>query len=112
PDSSPQRRRWLDWQGLRDALYTPTIGPLVLTFFLATFAFASLESTLALVNRLLLHPEADARIPLTAEAMGEIESKNFLIFSYIGFVLMLTQGLLYRRFVHRVGEVNFMRLGT
>jgi MFS family permease len=112
PDSAPQRRRWIDWQGLREVLHAPTVGLLVLTFFLATFAFGSLESTLALVNRLLLNPELDPRIPLTAEAMRETESKNFLIFAYIGFVLMLIQGLVYRRFVKRVGEVPFLRAGV
>jgi MFS family permease len=44
--------------------------------------------------------------------MQETESKNFLIFAYIGFVLMLVQGLIYRRFVRRVGEVPFLRVGV
>jgi MFS family permease len=113
-DSAPQRRRWFDWQGFRDILHTPTVGLLVLTFFLSTLAFGGLESTLALVNRILLHPEVDPHIALTAEAMKkamqETESKNFLIFAYIGFVLMLVQGLIYRRFVRLVGEVPFLRV--
>jgi MFS transporter, DHA1 family, tetracycline resistance protein len=112
PDSSPQRRRWFDIRGMRDILATPTVGLLVVTFALSTLAFGGLESTLALINRLLLHPELDPRIPLTAEAMHETERYNFLIFAYIGFVLMLVQGLIYRRFVKRVGEVPFLRMGV
>ncbi|OAI46936.1 hypothetical protein AYO44_01800 [Planctomycetaceae bacterium SCGC AG-212-F19] len=112
PDSSHQRRRWFDWRGFQDILHTPTVGLLVLTFFLSTLAFGALESTLALVNRILLHPELDPRIPLTVEAMHDTESKNFLVFAYIGFVLMLVQGFIYRRFVRRVGEVPFLRAGV
>jgi MFS family permease len=106
------RRRWLDVHGLLTTLRTPTIGLLVLTFFLATFAFGGLESTLALVNKLLLNPELDPHAQLSTEAAKSTESKNFLVFAYVGFVLMLTQGLFYRRLVQRVGEVPFMRLGT
>jgi MFS family permease len=112
PGNATVRRHWLDWSGLRDTLRTPTVGLLVLTFFLATFAFGGLESTLALVNRLLLQPQADPHIPLTADAIRETEGRNFLVFAYVGFVLMLTQGLLYRRLVRRLGEVRFLRLGT
>jgi MFS family permease len=111
PGSAPPRR-WLDWGGLVRALHTPTVGALILIFFLATFAFGGLESTLALVNRLLLTGEV-AREMLTTEQVKEssIERKNFLIFAYVGVVLMLVQGGIYRRMVHRVGEVRFMRLG-
>src|SRR5262245_8748068 len=48
------RRRIFDTSGTLRVLRTPQVGILVLTFFLATFAFGGLESTLALVNRLLL----------------------------------------------------------
>jgi len=53
PGSLPPRR-WLNWGGLYRALRTPAVGSLILIFFLATFAFGGLESTLALVNKLLL----------------------------------------------------------
>src|SRR5579871_5031171 len=42
------RRRWFDTRAFLDVLRTPALGVLVITFFLATFAFGSLESTLAL----------------------------------------------------------------
>jgi MFS family permease len=106
------RRRWFDPQGLRTALSTPTVGLLILTFFLATLAFGSLESTLALINKWLLTGETTLHVKLTRAAARTTERSNFLVFAYVGFILMLTQGLVYRRFVQRVGEVRFMRAGT
>jgi MFS family permease len=109
------RRQMLDWSGLVRVLRIPSVGVLVITFFLATFAFGGLESTLALVNRLLLTGEELTRAQrerlLTKEAAVTTERYNFLIFAYIGLVLMLMQGLVYRRFVQRVGEVRFLRAG-
>jgi MFS family permease len=108
-----QRRRWLDWAGLRTALRTPSVGVLILTFFLATFAFGGLESTLAFVNQLLLYPELEvSREQAEALINPEMMRKNLLVFAYVGFVLMLTQGLFYRRLVQRVGEVPFLRIGV
>src|SRR5260370_19091055 len=91
----------------------PPVGMLVLTFFLATMAFGGLESTLALVNVMVLNPEAAANPALAEEAAisPEVMQKSLLVFAYVGFVLMLTQGFLYRRLVQRVGEVRFMRVG-
>ncbi len=110
------RRRVFDWSGMKRVLQMPSIGVLVLTFFLATIAFGGLESTLALVNRLLLRGEELTREArhqlLTREAARTTEKANFLVFAYVGFVLMLTQGLFYRRFAVRVGEVRFMRVGV
>jgi MFS family permease len=113
PGSRRRERHWLDWGGLRVALSSPTVGTLILTFFLATFAFGGLESTLALVNRLLLTGSADVATELTRETLktSAVEKDNFLVFAYIGLVLMLVQGFLYRRLVQSVGEVRFMRLG-
>jgi MFS family permease len=110
------RRRVFDWEGTKRVLATPSIGILVLTFFLATVAFGGLESTLALVNRLLITGEELSREArqqlLTREAARTTERANFLVFAYVGFVLMLTQGFFYRRFAARVGEVRFMRTGV
>src|SRR5205807_2185666 len=110
--SEARRRRWFDWQGLRYALHSPPVRTLILTFFLTTFAFGGLESTLSLMNKSLLKPgEESAELVLTRVAAHVIEGQNFLVFAYVGFILMLTQGLIYRRFVERVGEVRFMRVG-
>ncbi|HEV3258112.1 MAG TPA: MFS transporter [Gemmataceae bacterium] len=114
--SAHLRRRLLDWGGLQRVLRTPSVGILVVTFFLATFAFGGLESTLALGNRLLLTGEELTREArqrlLTKEAARTTERSNFLVFAYVGFVLMLIQGLVYRRLVARVGEVRFLRAGV
>ena len=104
------RRRWFDRRGLWNVLHTPAVGILVVTFFLATFAFGGLESTLALVNKFLLTGEVAREIP-TRQAARTTERINFLVFAYVGFILMLTQGLIYRRLVRRLGEVRLMRAG-
>jgi hypothetical protein len=97
------RRRVFDWRQTLDVLRYPAVGQLVLTFFLATLAFSGLESTLALVNQALW--------PRGAAMSAELKRGNFLVFAYTGLVLMLVQGLLYRRLVRRVGEWRFLRSG-
>ena len=89
-------RRWLNLHGWRIALATPAIAPVVITFFLATLGFGSFETTLSLINR---------------DALRLEDKYNFLLFAYVGFVLMLTQGLLYRRLAHRVSETTFILMG-
>jgi MFS transporter, DHA1 family, tetracycline resistance protein len=113
-DSPHSHRRWFDWHSFRTVLGTPTVGMLVLTFFLATFAFGGLESTLALVNKLLLTGEAEARVQMTRESLktSTVEQNNFLVFAYVGVVLIVGNGFIYRRLVRRVGEVPFLRLGV
>lgn len=111
PGAPPARRRWFDWTGFRTALATPTVGNLVLTFFLATFAFGGMESTLALVNKFLLTGEVERDVRISREALRTVERNNFLIFAYIGLVLMIVQGFIYRRLVRKVGEVPFLKLG-
>jgi MFS transporter, DHA1 family, tetracycline resistance protein len=96
PDSLAPRRSWLDVKGLFSTLKTPTVGRLVLTFFLATFGFAGFEGTLALLNK----------------ELGYNEQTNYWIFAYVGFVLMLTQGFLYRKLVKKHHEVKLMRYGV
>jgi MFS family permease len=105
------RRGWLSVARLVEVLRMPSVGVLVATFFLATFAFGSLESTLALVNKLLLTGSVEETRAITREALRTTERSNFLVFAYVGLVLMLVQGLIYRRLVQSVGEVRFLRLG-
>jgi MFS family permease len=88
--------KWLEWKGLLYALHTPAIAPVILTFFLATLGFGAFETTLALLNR---------------DALGVDERQSYLVFAYVGFVLMLTQGFLYRRLANRLSEVTFMAAG-
>jgi MFS family permease len=96
PDSGAPRRGWLDVRGLTSTLRTPTVGVLVLTFFLVTLGFAGFESTLSLLTYDMKYSDRD----------------NFWIFAYVGAVLMLTQGFLYRRLVKKYHEVQLMRLGV
>jgi MFS transporter, DHA1 family, tetracycline resistance protein len=113
PGMRAGRRTLFDWQGYQRVLRTPTVGMLVFAFFLATFAFGSLESTQSLVNKLLLTGQVERDSRITREAlMTSTERINFLVFAYIGFVLMTVQGVIYRRWVRRFGEVRFLRLGV
>jgi MFS transporter, DHA1 family, tetracycline resistance protein len=90
-------RHWVNWHGLRTALRTPTVGLLILTFFLSTLAFATFEPTLAL---------------LTQDILRYGEEKNFLVFAYVGLVLSFAQGGLYQTLARRgMREISFMLTG-
>jgi len=89
-------RRILDLSAWKMALTTAAIGPVVLTFFLATIGFGAMESTLARVIKDTL----------------EIKAANaYWLFTYVGFVLVLTQGFLYRKLAKRLSEKTFMIYG-
>ena len=96
PSGPGAKRSWLNVGQLFETLRTPTVGILVLIFFLATFGFAKFEGTLAL---------------LTAD-FHYTETQTFWIFAYVGFVLMMTQGFFYRKLVKKHGEVACMRFGV
>src|SRR5439155_2213808 len=57
-DAPPLTRRWLDFSALRMALASAAIGPVILTFFLATLGFGAFEATLALLLKDALQYEA------------------------------------------------------
>jgi MFS transporter, DHA1 family, tetracycline resistance protein len=119
----PLERRWFDPRAAGAALANPAIAPVILTFFLATLGFASFEVTLSLLNEEVLQlPKTEAaqgeKAPATAgegppRRPGEeaANPKNFLIFAYVGFVLMLTQGFLYRRVARALNEPTLMTIG-
>jgi MFS family permease len=92
-----ERRGWLNFHSLAATLRMPTIGILVVTYFLATFAMANLESTLSL---------------FTKAAFGYTDEQNFLIFAYVGFALAFVQGGIYRPMAKHVSEVAFIRMGV
>jgi MFS family permease len=92
----PLDRGWLNFGGMSRALASSAIGPVILTFFLATLGFGAFEVTLAL---------------LLKDSFQFSEDNSFLIFAYVGFVLMLTQGFLYRKLAKRLSEVTFMAIG-
>ncbi|MFQ3593149.1 MAG: MFS transporter [Gemmataceae bacterium] len=92
----PLQRRWFQFGRLQETVTNLAIGPVMLVFFLATLGFASFEVTLAQLNK---------------DALKLVERDNLLIFAYVGMVLMLTQGLIYRRLAKRMTEVTFMFIG-
>lgn len=95
-DAAPAPRRIINVAAWRAVLSNSAIAPVVLTFFLATLGFGAFESTMALFVQDIL----------------AIDKKNaYWFFAYVGFVLMLTQGFLYRRLAKRVSEVAFMAMG-
>ena len=95
-EAPPLLRRWLDWRAMRDVLSQPALAPVVLVFFLATFGFGAFEPTLAL---------------LIKDSLALDERNSFLVFAYVGLVLVMTQGFLYRRLANRLSEVTFIALG-
>jgi len=99
-EAPPLQRRWFDWQTTREVLRQPTLAPVVLIFFLATLGFGGFEPTLALLIKDALHFEDEAGL-----------RNSFLLFAYVGFVLVMAQGFLYRRLANRLSEVTFMALG-
>ena len=87
-NSNPAPRRFLDPRALAACWRSPIRFSALAGIFLTTFAFAQFETTLALVT----------------QALGMAERGNFLVFAYLGFTLMLCQGLLVRRLIPRIGE--------
>jgi MFS family permease len=79
-----------------EVLRMPTVGVLVLIYFLAIFGFANFEGTLSLFTKL---------------AFGLGERENYLVFAYIGLVLMIAQGGVYRPLAGRLSEGPLMKLG-
>jgi MFS family permease len=93
---STVRRYLFNWPATFQVLMNGAIGPVILTFFIASLGFGAFEVTLSLFLKDSFHfPEKD----------------SFLIFAYVGFVLMLTQGFLYRRLATRWSEVTLMAIG-
>jgi len=74
----------------------PTVGALVLVYFLSIVAFANFEATLARFTR---------------SAFGMGNDENFLVFAFIGFVLMLAGGL-YRPLAKRLPETQLLAGGV
>lgn len=72
------------------------IGPIILTIFLTTFAFAQFETTLAKLTK----------------TMGVDDRNNFFVFSYIGLILAIAQGALVRRLIPKLGEFKMAVAGV
>jgi MFS family permease len=92
----PLKRKLFDWQATLFALASRAVGPVVLAFFLTTLGFAMFEVTLSLLFK---------------HALDISDKNNGLLFAYVGLVLALAQGVLYRRLAKHVSEVTFMAAG-
>jgi MFS family permease len=92
-----RHRRWIDLQGWRLARQSG-VARWIGIAFLATLAFANFEPTLALLT--------------TTRGLGLSDSDNFLLFAYVGLVLGLAQGALYRPLARRVSEYTFLWVGS
>jgi MFS family permease len=92
-----QRKELFSIHRTMEVLRSPALGPLVLTYFLAIFAFANFEATLSLFTEYVF--KMDRR-------------SNSLLFAYVGFVLMVAQGGAYRRLAGRLPEINLMGAGV
>jgi MFS family permease len=97
PESKPAGKEWISLKRTREVLKMPTVGTLVLIYFLAIFAFAKFEGTLSV---------------LTAAAFGMKDEDNFLVFSYVGFMLMVAQGGFYRRMATKLPEERLINYGV
>ncbi|HJZ85434.1 MAG TPA: MFS transporter [Polyangia bacterium] len=80
------------------ALRTPELAPLLLIFFLVTFAFAKLESTFSLW--------------LAEPPFRYDEAHVGYVFTYIGVLLILVQGVLVGRLARRFGEARLIKVAT
>jgi MFS transporter, DHA1 family, tetracycline resistance protein len=89
-------REWLHVASLGRLRNSIVHACLIGAMFLATFAFAQFESTLSLLTELL----------------GMAERQNFYVFAYLGFMLLLFQGLLVRRLMWRIGEQHMAVAGA
>jgi len=90
-------RRRFDLQTLSDALRNPRIGLLLAMYFVVTFAFSNMEATFGLLN--------EHRYQLSARQTG-------YLFTFIGLLMSLMQGVLVGRFVKLWGERWCIVLGT
>ncbi len=97
PDSTPHGpRTFMGFGRSLEILKMPAIGPLILAYFLAIFAFANYEATLS---------------RFTKDVFTFNVKQNFLVFAGVGVVLMIAQGGFYRRFAGKVSELRLMMIG-
>jgi len=92
-----QRRHVFDVGGFRQAFSVPGVAGILFLGFLAVTCFALMESTLGLLGR----------------EVFEFEYWQVgLLFTYLGFFSALSQGLIVRRYMKKIGEYRFVILGT
>jgi multidrug resistance protein len=94
--SRAQSRRF-DLKELDKALFQPRVVPLLAMYLMVIFAVANMEATFGLLN--------EHRYGLTARETG-------YLFTLIGILMSVTQGLVVGRLARRIGEERMIILGT
>jgi MFS family permease len=94
PDNKAEKE-FFSFGRSREVLRMPLVGRYVLVYFLAIFAFANFEATLAL---------------LTKAAFNLTDDDNFLVFATVGAVLLFAGGA-YRPMVKKRPETKLLRTG-
>lgn len=89
-------RQFFSLRRSAEVLKLPGVGPLILIYFLAIFAFSNFEGVLA---------------RFTKEVFGYGVKQNSLVFAGVGCVLMIAQGGFYRRFAGKISETVLLRVG-
>ena len=101
--TEPERRRpttrgtWFDTKAFARAMGRPGIGMLLLAVFVTVSCFALMESTLGMLAKRIY--------TFDIHEVG-------LLFTYLGFWIALTQGMIVRRLMPKVGEVRLARIGS
>ncbi len=83
-------------RGLVRVMARPDLMLLLATMFLTTLAFGQFETTLALLTK----------------AIGMKPKQNYMVFAYLGMVLLIAQGALVRRLLPRWGEFRMASFGA
>lgn len=95
PVGGGERRGWVNLKAFQAALNLKSIGLVLITMFMTTFAFAQFETTL----------------PRLTQIKGLSLKDNFYVFAFVGFVLALSQGMIVRRLMPRLREFKMGLLG-
>jgi MFS transporter, DHA1 family, tetracycline resistance protein len=103
PGSQAAAHRLFDAAAWRDALATPSIGALLLAFFVCIFGFANFETTLS--------PLVFGGKNLESR-FGFDYQQVMLMFAYIGLVLTFAQGFLVRRLAGKLHEATMAAGGA
>ena len=103
PGSRAAAHRLFDAAAWRDALATPSIGALLLAFFVCIFGFANFETTLSPL--VFGGEDLESRF-------GFDYQQVMLMFAYVGLVLTFAQGFLVRRLAGRLSEVTMASGGA
>lgn len=89
--------RLLDISGFKEALLTPSLGILILLFFLITFSIANIYGTLAMMG---------------SKVYKFSHMENGIVFGVLGIVGAIVQGGVVGRLSKRIGDINMIVSGA